>query len=81
MSAPSDFDTDLLRAAQYAYYVQAHPFMSDFDFDAREAEYEVTHGPLPVGSDKAEDYTPAQRALALYFLMSGRSVSSGEELL
>lgn len=78
---PTDFETDLLRAAQYAYYVVHQPFLDDADFDAREAEYELDHDPLPVGSDQAEDYTPAQRALALYFLLSGRRVTAGEELL
>lgn len=80
----SDFELDLLMAARYAYYVLHRPFLDDFDYDAREAEYKLVGGPLPVGSERREDYTEAQRSLALYFVFSGRSVggpSAGEELL
>jgi hypothetical protein len=71
---PSDFELDLLMAARYAYYVLAHPFLEDQDYDARQKEYELTSPALPVGSDQRDDYTGAQRALALYFLLSDRGV-------
>lgn len=80
----SDFELDLLMAARYAYYVLHRPFLEDHDYDAREAEYKLVAGPLPVGSERKEDYTEAQRALALYFVFSGRSVAGpadGDELL
>lgn len=70
------FELDLIMAARYAYYVQKTPFMSDKDYDETEAEYRMIYGDdLPVGSEKPSDYTPAQRALALYFCLSGRATS------
>jgi hypothetical protein len=69
-----DFETDLIMAARYAYYVMHAPFLEDQDYDAREKEYHLTHAQLPVGSDQRADYTEAQRALAMYFIFSGRTV-------
>lgn len=74
---PTLFDLDILMAARYAYYVKAFSIMSDKQYDDLEALYEITHGAIDSpGSDKAEDYSPAQRALALYFLLSGRAFES-----
>lgn len=71
-SKPTDFDLDFLMACRFAYYCRAYPIIEDTDYDEREAEYCLLNGPLPVGSSKPEDYTDAQRALALYFMLSGR---------
>lgn len=74
---PTLFDLDMIMAARYAYYVKSFSIMSDKHYDDLEALYTLTHGEIPsVGSDRAEDYTPAQRAIALYFLMSGRAYES-----
>lgn len=70
----SSFDLDMVMAARYAYYVKTTPIMPDKAYDKLEREYEMIHGKLPVGSDQMKDYTDAQRALALYFLMSGRFI-------
>lgn len=77
------FDRDVLMAARYAYYVTATPFLPDFDYDKLESEYTLVHGDLPVGSSNREDYTEAQRALALYFLFHMRETqqSSAVDLL
>jgi hypothetical protein len=59
---------DVLRAAQAAYYVLKNPFISDYDFDRLEKDYEKETGRcLPVGSDNKQDYTEPEWALALYF--------------
>jgi len=73
---PSDFDLDMLRALQCAYYVHAISIVDDKDFDTMQKEYELINGPLPVGSDKKDDYSPAQRSLCMYFMFSGRIISS-----
>jgi hypothetical protein len=70
--APTPFDLDMLMAARYAYYVKSMTIMDDRHYDDLESSYALLNGPLPVGSDRAEDYSPAQRALALYFMLSGR---------
>jgi NAD-dependent DNA ligase len=70
MTATDRYDADLLMAARFAYYVRHLPFLSDQAYDALEREYEAAHPRLPVGSEDPADYTPAQRALALYFLLS-----------
>lgn len=64
----------MVMAARYSYYVKACPIMPDHAYDQMEREYEMIYGKLPVGSDNTKHYTDAQRALALYFLMSGRFV-------
>lgn len=64
----------MVMAARYAYYVKACPIMPDKAYDNMEREYEMLYGKLPPGSDLVKDYTDAQRALALYFLMSGRFI-------
>ena len=66
-------------AARYAYYVLDKPFLDDVDYDGREAEWALLNGPLPVGSSRPEDYRPEHRALALYFVLSGRGVAPLEE--
>lgn len=72
----------MLMACRYAYYCHATSIISDQHYDELEKEYEVLHGKLPVGSSKKEDYTPAQRSLAMYFLFSGRTAeAAGVELL
>lgn len=75
------FELDMLMACRYTYYCKAVSLIPDQDYDQREAEWELEHGPLPVGSAKPESYTPAQRALALYFMLSGRVVSRRDSLL
>jgi len=69
---PTPFDLDMIMAARYAYYVKSMSIISDKHYDDLESSYALLNGPLPVGSDRAEDYSPAQRSLALYFLLSGR---------
>lgn len=93
----TDFDLDMIMACRYAYYCCNLSIVPDIDYDVMEKDYAMLNGPLPVGSERKEDYTEAQRSLALYFLFSGRTVgarvkphpkrpkrpapSSGEELL
>lgn len=77
----TNFECDLLMAARYAYYVLHQPFMFDDRYDKLEKEYTVIYGPLPVGSDNKEDYTPAQRSLALYFAFSGRLVGESSSII
>jgi hypothetical protein len=80
----------MVMACRYAYYVLTKSILTDYEYDALEKDYTMVNGPLPVGSSNKADYTEAQRALALYFLLSGRFVScetkttkpkTGEELL
>lgn len=66
----------MLRALQCAYYIHNRSIVPDHEFDRMEAEYNMINDPLPLGSDKKESYTPAQRSLCLYFLYSGRFVQS-----
>jgi len=71
----SDFELDLIMACRYSYYCLARNIVPDEAYDRMEREYRMIHGDnLPVGSESREDYTPAQRALALYFNLSGHSV-------
>lgn len=70
---------DLVLAYRYLYYVHARPIVSDYAYDQiekEEIEYGGGKGVLDkfVGSDRAEDYPPHIRALALYlaFKYSGR---------
>jgi NAD-dependent DNA ligase len=77
----SNFEKDLLMAARYAYYVLHTPFMDDKHYDEREKEYATVYDRLPVGSDRVGDYSPAQRALALYFCLSGRIVSEPSSII
>lgn len=65
-----DFERDLLLAFRYSYYCLHQNIIPDADYDAREQEYHRTHPRLPVGSDLKEEYSPAVRALAMYFLFS-----------
>ena len=90
MSLPSNFERDFLMACRYGYYVLNQSVLPDWAYDAEEHRYHETHPRLPVGSSLAADYTPAQRALCLYLLLSGRSAEAvpppnapvaGEELL
>lgn len=69
----SDFDLDMVMACRYAYYVLHKPILTDVDYDRLEKDYTMVNDRLPVGSERKEDYTEAQRSLALYFLFSGRS--------
>lgn len=71
----SDFDLDMLMACRYAYYCCNRSIVPDIDYDMMEKDYRLVNGDLPVGSSRKEDYTEAQRALALYFLFSGRSLA------
>lgn len=64
------FERDILMALRYCYYVKHTSILTDSEYDAMEAEYRDLYGDLPVGSDRPEDYTPAQRALALYLLFA-----------
>lgn len=67
---PSAFDRDYLRALQYAYYCHSISLVPDEHYDKMEREYRLVYGEeIPIGSDKQDDYTPPQRALALYFLL------------
>lgn len=70
----SDFDLDMLMACRYAYYCCNLSIVPDVDYDMMEKDYTLVNGELPVGSERKEDYTEAQRSLALYFLFSGRVV-------
>lgn len=66
-SFPPNLEHDLLRALQLSYYVDSISLVEDPHFDAMERAWELTSGrELPVGSDSLKDYTPAERALALY---------------
>ena len=57
-------------AARYAYYCKNLPFLEDSDYDERERLFEKASGrQLPVGSSRPEDYTEAQKALAIYFIL------------
>ncbi len=71
----SDFDLDMLMACRYAYYCCKRSIVPDVDYDMMEKDYRLVNGDLPVGSERKEDYTEAQRALALYFLFSGRALA------
>jgi len=74
-------ERDMLRALQYLYYVRATSLVEDVVFDEWQRQWEVDNfQKLPVGSDKAEDYTPAERALALY-LATSTYVSQNQTLL
>lgn len=65
---PEPSRRDVLRAAQAAYYVLKMPFMSDYEFDRLEKEYEKETGrELPVGSDNKLDYTEPEWSLTMYF--------------
>lgn len=83
----TDFELDMLMACRYAYYCCAFSIVPDTEYDRMEKDYVMVCGELPVGSSSKESYTPAQRALALYFMLSGRTVAraprvpTGEELL
>lgn len=77
----SSFDLDILMAARYSYYVLHRPFLEDQHYDNLEAEYCLVHGELPVGSSKKSDYTEAQRSLAMYFIFSGRALTTLADLL
>lgn len=77
----TNFECDLLMAARYAYYVLHTPFMLDDRYDKLEKEYSLIFGPLPVGSDNKDDYSPAQRSLALYFCFSGRIVGEDSSII
>ena len=88
MSLPTCFERDFLMACRYGYYVLSQSVLPDWAYDEEERRYHATHPRLPVGSSLAADYTPAQRALCLYLLLSGRSAAAvphqpvaGEELL
>lgn len=71
----SDFELDLIMACRYSYYCLARSLVPDEHYDRLEREYRLIHGDvLPVGSESKDSYTPAQRALALYFNLSGHSV-------
>ena len=70
----SDFELDFLMACRCAYYCDAISIISDQDYDEQQKEYELLNDPLPVGSSLKEDYTPAQRALAIYFIFSGHFI-------
>lgn len=64
---PPTFERDVLRALQLSYYVDSISIIGDYDFDEMELAYkEETGQALPVGSDNLNDYSPAERALALY---------------
>ncbi len=77
----SEFDLDMVMACRYAYYVLTKPILKDYDYDVLEKDYTMVNGPLPVGSSKKEDYSEAQRSLALYFLFSGRSIHDLTDML
>lgn len=68
----TDFDLDMLRALQCAYYCHTISIVTDQVYDEMEKSYRLVNGDPPIGSDLTTDYTPAQRALCLYFLFSGR---------
>lgn len=70
----ADFEFDMLRALQCAYYCHAKSIVPDHEYDQMEKDYD---GKLPVGSDRLESYSPAQRALCMYFLFSGYFVGPG----
>jgi hypothetical protein len=65
----SDWDRDFIFACRFAYYCLHRHIVDD--------THKAAHGKgsLPVGSDKKADYTEAQRALAIYFIASGRSTA------
>ncbi len=71
------FERDLIFAFRYAYYCLGRSIVTDYHYDHLEKEYLLANGgaELPVGSSNKEDYTEAQRALAMYFLFSGRSTA------
>lgn len=71
----TDFDLDMLMACRYAYYCCNRSIVDDVDYDMMEKDYCLVNGDLPVGSERKEDYTEAQRALALYFMFSGRALA------
>lgn len=76
----SDFDRDFLFACRYAYYCLHRNIIPDDHYDQLEKRYRLEHGEegtkcLPVGSSNKEDYTEAQKALAMYFIFSGRSAA------
>jgi len=76
------FDRDLLRALQHAYYCSSTSLVPDEVFDKMEAEYIQKGGrPLPVGSDKAENYPGSVRALSLYLQMSSYESQQKSKLL
>ncbi len=57
---------DIIRAYQYLYYVEALSLISDYEYDRLQAEYEEETGDeIPVGSDRASDYTVIERATAV----------------
>lgn len=77
--ADIDVEVDLVMAYRYLYYVRGISIMSDTDYDEVERtakdRSELAKMQLEkVGSDRAEDYPPHIRALALYlaFKYSGR---------
>jgi len=64
-------DYDILRALQLSYYVGNISLVSDYDYDMMEKEYRAKTGKeMEIGADDPFDYTPAQRALALYLQFS-----------
>lgn len=73
MTATTRFDRDMLFACRYAYYCLAQSIVPDMEYDRMEKAYTAATGEqLPVGSSKKDDYTPAQRALAMYFLFRAK---------
>lgn len=74
------FDHDFLMACRYGYYVTHMHIVDDRYYDELEDNYKMINGDVPVGSERPEDYTPAQRALYLYFALSGRIVHKSEDL-
>jgi NAD-dependent DNA ligase len=75
----SDCTLDFLMACRYAYYCKAVQLVPDREYDRLEDEYEADTGAeMPVGSSQESSYTPAQRALFLYMVLSGRFLSTQE---
>lgn len=73
----SDCTLDFLMACRYAYYCKAMQLIPDREYDRLEDEYEADTGAeMPVGSSQESSYTPAQRALFLYMVFSGRFMST-----
>lgn len=70
----------MIMACRFGYYVRHVNIVTDEYYDQMQKDYELIYGDVPVGSDREEDYSPAQRALFLYFALSGRVVSTWQEL-
>ena len=78
MSPLDNLEYDVLRGLQYCYYVKKVSIVNDDQFDKLEKKFNVE---LPVGSDNADDYSPAERAMGMYLLFTFYVQTKSDQLI